>query len=248
MEDASHQSVRTSTQSYIPPLSRKHPNSVVHAPTRSCAPALALLLTLILPAVVCIALVVMPSGVIPPLPLLLPCCCCCSSCQCSCSRSVAPSCPPVFALALACPCSCSPLPARPACSHSLALAPSHLSAPALACTGPVARARAGPLACSRCCTRSCSRSGCCCHGHYCWALARRSCRSGWPPCLFSVLHPPLLPWPLLLLGLRVCVHPPFLPSICSFVPVVATLVLLVVATLMGHPMVSVSNTWLVYTL
>jgi hypothetical protein len=161
MEDTSHQSVCTSAQSYVPPLGCNHPNSVVHTPTQLCAPALALLLTL----------VVTPSGVIPPLLLLLPCCCCCSSCQCSCSHSVAPSCPPVFALTLACPCSCSPLPAQPACLHSLALAPSHLCAPALACTSPVAHAHAGPLACPWCCTHSCSRSRCCCHGHCCcWSL------------------------------------------------------------------------------
>ena len=119
------------------------------------------------------------------------------------------------------------------------------------------------------------------------SLAGPVVRSGWPPHLFLVPHPPLhllpllLSWPLLIgshspvllfiwaaplvcsqyhirrcscshccchgrtAGVACMCTPTF---VCSFVPVVATIVLLVVATLMSHPMVSVSSTWLVYTL
>ena len=59
-----------------------------------------------------------------------------------------------------------------------------------------------------CCRSSCSCYACSCYSH-----------SRWPPHLFSALHPPLLPPPLLLpwrlvlvpLGLRVYARPPFLP-------------------------------------
>ena len=50
----------------------------------------------------------------------------------------------------------------------------------------------------------------------------------------------LLLVPLLLLPLGLCICASLF--ICLFMPIVVTLVLLIVATLMGHPMVSVSNT------
>jgi hypothetical protein len=85
-------------------------------------------------------------------------------------------------------------------------------------------ARAGPLLFVR--TSSCSH---------------RSCRSCWPPRLFSMSHPPLplllsllLPLLLLPLGLHVCACPPSFHSFArsrSFVLVMVALVVLVVVTL-----------------
>ena len=70
-----------------------------------------------------------------------------------------------------------------------------------------------------------------------------------------------LHWPLLICAHWLSLAPvlllvPTFPSVClliracshPFMPVIATLVLLIIAALMGHPMVSVSNRWLVYTL